>query len=99
MSCHLKENSKLGLIITEKIQIMGVSEAGKVCKNHPYLDQKQGVCAACLQGEINATDLFQHFTVSSGCTSFIVFFSRRSLLFCCLFKPRISPPPSPEHFG
>uniref|UniRef100_A0A6N2KWH8 Uncharacterized protein n=1 Tax=Salix viminalis TaxID=40686 RepID=A0A6N2KWH8_SALVM len=49
MSCHLKENSKLGLIITEKIQIMGVSEAGKVCKNHPYLDQKQGVCAACLR--------------------------------------------------
>ncbi|KAF9681851.1 hypothetical protein SADUNF_Sadunf05G0045900 [Salix dunnii] len=28
---------------------MGVSEAGKVCKNHPYHDQKQGVCAACLR--------------------------------------------------
>ncbi|KAJ6918727.1 hypothetical protein NC651_012857 [Populus alba x Populus x berolinensis] len=28
---------------------MGVSEPGKVCKNHPYHDQKQGVCASCLR--------------------------------------------------
>jgi hypothetical protein len=52
MSCHLKANSKLGSIITEKIQTMGVSEPGKVCKNHPYHDQKQGVCASCLRDRL-----------------------------------------------
>ncbi|KAJ6908180.1 hypothetical protein NC651_018581 [Populus alba x Populus x berolinensis] len=45
-----KANSKLGLIITDKIQIMGGYEPEKqVCKMHPYNDQKQGVCASCLR--------------------------------------------------
>ncbi|KAF9678900.1 hypothetical protein SADUNF_Sadunf07G0084200 [Salix dunnii] len=48
-SSQLKPNSKLGLIITEKIQIMGGSEPGQACKIHPYHDQKQGVCASCLR--------------------------------------------------
>ncbi|CAK7354604.1 unnamed protein product [Dovyalis caffra] len=28
---------------------MGGSEPEQVCKNHPYHDQKQGVCASCLR--------------------------------------------------
>jgi hypothetical protein len=49
-SGHSKANSKLGLIITDKIQIMGGYEPEKqVCKIHPYNDQKQGVCASCLR--------------------------------------------------
>ncbi|KAJ6366213.1 hypothetical protein OIU77_002735 [Salix suchowensis] len=48
-SSQLKPNSKLGLIITEKIRITGGSEPGQACRSHPYHDQKQGVCASCLR--------------------------------------------------